>query len=727
MKFTAKLLSIFVFLICSGFYLPFSLAQTEDSMALAQSDARGYDSFLRRMGLEDFSAQLRESIAQENFLNKHVSRRVLEYQSERLEMYNSVRTLAVEILNTLHTNNRGPESRDKIIEFATRLLNTKPYRPTLPKYLENDPDGATKHIMERTRENIEVQPEVLMADLIHVLYGEKNISSVLDQLESSSSSNPLSKDLETEVARLGQLQKKVNHIVQFMYLDNEMGGFSVTALGKALVLGMTRYQILKDRAGASSLDLIAKMKASLKKVGMHYENYVGTKLIVDTVDGKQYSVEIRNGDHLFERSFGQQANEITAGGRPSGIRNWIYAARLGLLGSIIGRNFHNENDEVTAKPGFWERVKKKLRESAMFTNGVSHAGIAEVLIDPETGIRTTRSIDSYVDDKEGGLRFTDILHQFARKSEYLRLIVARPDSKKLAKYAQDFVKKVGYQEVVWMGDRENKDGTIHSKESVPWTPNISREDFEKLHALAAKNPTAYSEEIARRVVHGMKDLFYKGASFAAKFNNSYGRVYCTFAMFISYLRETGLDPQPIRDRWNYIVQVAKKMNLPQLEKFNMAIRLISPVGMLAQKDLYELNDIQVVNYGNAQLKTMIEEGFSEPATAMDPNLHRRLRTYGRFVKGTQVGAKHAAEETLLVGRIENGITINRDYENGKLDENSQRGRAQSSYLQQARAIIDRTQHSTGATPNQTPALKQYKKSTPQVHQPELSCKQVFKK
>ena len=106
---------------------------TPAQSTVASSYDNGYSGFLERVGFENFSQRLRQSIKDKNFLDPNISEKVLVYQSDRLEMYNDVRDIAVEVLNTLHTNNRSPVSRDKIIEFAARLLNMKPIAPYLPE------------------------------------------------------------------------------------------------------------------------------------------------------------------------------------------------------------------------------------------------------------------------------------------------------------------------------------------------------------------------------------------------------------------------------------------------------------------------------------------------------------------------------------------------------------------------------------------------------------------
>lgn len=706
MKTLARSFFILIIFFFGGFYFPSASAQVDSS----RIEDRGYDAFLRRMGFEDFSALLRKSLEEKDFLNKHLSPKVLKFQSERLETYNNARDLALEVLESLYTRNRNPESRDKIIEFTTRLLTTKPFQldERLPDRYAKDPDGALQHVIEITRENIEKQSEILMADLINTLYGKEKI----DQFLSLAEENPAEASKIPEVQHLFSLQKKVNQLVQFMYLDNEMGGFAVTAFGKAMVLGLTRYQFLNKKD-----NLIKKLKASLRNSGLYYENYVGRHLIVEGAKGT-FKVEIRNGDNIFERSFGKQANEITAGIRPSGLQNWLFALRQNLMGSVIGRNFHTDDDSITKNPGVKEQLYKQIRETALMTNGVSHVGTAEVLTDPETGMQTTRSWDSYIDDGEGGIRVTDILHQFARKSEYLRLVVSRFDARKFAKYAQDYVKKFGYNEVAWMGDRENKDKTIANKDSVPWPTEISKEEFFKLHALAETDPEAYAEEIAKREVDGIKNLHRKGLAFAKGFSNSFGRGYCSFVKQLAIKMKTGIDPISTPDRWNIIVKLAKRMKMPGTENLDTNQKLVSPGAFLWQKNLMDANDIQVVDYPLLSTEERIAENFSPRYTARNIDLYRRLKTLRAFVMGAQSGSLEAAENTMLTTWIEDAITIRNEY--GKAADANEHGRPRNSYLAQADRVVNRARERRDKGDTRNPSPSPMAKTS-------LSCSSVFKK
>ncbi len=683
------------FLFISLVFLTFQLANaqiydevTKKPLPQAQ-DPYGYDAFLKRVSFENFSAGLDQSLNDRNFLNPHISQRVLPYHSKRYLINNYARELANELLSTLHTTNRNPESRDKIIEFAIKLLRTEPVDPPnrLPEEFKSNPEKATEYLMEITRENIEVQSEVVMADLINALYGKKVTDEFLKNMSTQD------KETRAAIKHLSYLQKKISHLVQFMYLDNEMGRFSVAALGKALVLGMTRYQVLRDRSGATTSpenNLITRMKKAFKEfndAGFYYENYVGTTLIVNGEDGERKKVEIKNGDFIFERSFGQQANEIISGARPSGFQNTWQAAKLGLMGLIAGRYLHNTDDSITKDPSLNDRMKKSLRESKIFTNGVSHSGVAEVLKDPETGIETTRSIDAYLDEKEGGIRFTDILHQFANKSEFLRFIVARPDPAKLAKLALKSKNEIGYREIVHMGDKENKDGSVHKENSVPWRIGISEPEYNELNSIAERNPQEFAKITGDNLVLGMKELFYKGTGFAHGFSNSHGRVYCSFAMVLAIQIKMGFDIQPIHDRWNYFVQIAKKFNMAGLERYNMKNRIVAPGGLFWQGKLIDFNDIQVVDYPLLPTEERNLEGFSPRQVAQNSELHRQLRTINEFVKNTQDGAQAAAEKSNTIEEIEN--IFNAEIANSKFSgDDRPHGRARNSYLAKARALIE---------------------------------------
>ncbi len=423
--------------------------------------------------------------------------------------------------------------------------------------------------------------------------------------------------------------------------------------------------------------------------GFYYENYVGTTLFANGKDGERKKIEIKNGDFIFERSFGQQANEIISGARPGGLQNAWQAAKLGIMGLIAGRYLHNTDDSITKDPTLSDQIKKSLRESKVFTNGVSHSGVAEVLTDPETGLQTTRSIDAYLDEKEGGIRFTDILHQFANKSEFLRLVVARPDPDKLASLAIKSKNEIGYREIVHMGNKENKDGSVHKENSVPWRIGISESKYNELNSIAEKSSQEFAKITGDNLVLGMKELFYKGTGFAHGFSNSHGRVYCSFAMVLAIQRTMGFDIQPIHDRWNYFVQVAKKFDMAGLERYNMKNRIVAPGGLLWQKKLMDFNDIQVVDFPLLPTEERNLEGFSPKQTARNPELLRQLKTINEFVRNAQDGAQAAAENSNTIEEIEN--IFKAGMANSKLSgDDRPHGRARNSYLARAKGLIETT-------------------------------------
>jgi hypothetical protein len=663
MKITRVLVTILPILVILN--LSLAAAQTLDSgtgvtvtTERSQEVRKGYDDYLRRMGFEDFSGALRESLVQKNFLNKDLSPKVLQFQAKRYEFYNIVRELATDLLLTLHTTNRSPDSRDKLIEFATKLLTIKPIEPPtrLPDRIKNLrgkelETAAWDYAVEVTRQNIENHIQILMSDLIHVTFGQKNTLHALEKLKNGNADPALTAKVET----LKKYEVQISALVKFMYLDAGLGSFSVTALGKALVLGMTRYEKLATKMDPNrKVNLISKIKRSLRKSGLYYENYVGTVLKVNSENGI-VNVQIKNGDFIHERSIGKEANEITSGARPGGFKNFLYAVRLTLLGSLVGTRLFPEEETGSNRKTLLTLAKDRLAKLSAFQTGVSHVGVAEVLHDPETGTETTRSWDNYPDDSEGGIRITDILHQFAKYSEYMRLVVSRYSPSRFLSYAKEYAQKVGYKEIVWMGDRKKADGELQM-DIVPWKSSMTEKEFIELHSAPPSAAASYYEEINRRTIEGMRELFLKGIGFAYGFSNEIGRGYCTFTIFMARLIKTGIDPQPRIDRWNYSVPLLAKMGSAATEGLRVGLRILAPAGFMWQSSLTDPKSIQNVTYPKLSDEERLRTGFSSQEAPMNSDLYHDLKRLPEFVRLSQEGIN--AKDTVTASEIEEALERN---------------------------------------------------------------------
>jgi hypothetical protein len=269
-----------------------------------------------------------------------------------------------------------------------------------------------------------------------------------------------------------------------------------------------------------------------------------------------------------------------------------------------------------------------------FRTGVSHVGVAEKLRDQETGIETTRSWDNYPDAEEGGIRATDILHQFAKEGEYMRFAVARYDPLKFLHHAREYASKVGFKETVWMADVVDKRG--HTRAGVaPISAAITKEEFEKLHSASDAQAKDYYAEVTRRVIHGMREMMMGGIGFAYGFSNELGRGYCTKTIFEAFLRYVGIDPQKVADRWNKAVEGLAKFGSEATKGLNLNLRILAPGGFMWQSELVDPDSVKVVTYKDMTERERLMAGFAPRDISLNADLHRRLRLIQDFVKGGQ--------------------------------------------------------------------------------------------
>lgn len=603
-----------------------------------------YRQFLMKLGFEDQSAELRQSLADKNFLDPEISEKVLTYQAQRYEVFNDVREVAIDILETLHENNLSEAARKKLVNLAVKLVTTKPLRPptAFPQRIENAPAAdrealKLKFAIEVTRENIERQTEILMADIVGSMHGKERIFKLLQQLETGGLTSVSDSD-RNEIEDLKLLQQRLGKIVRFMYLDEYMGAFSVTALGKALILGMTRFEM---REGKGGHDLIKEMKSALKAAGTHYENYVGTKLKVKNHKGEIETVSIENGDFVMERSLSKEALDITSAPRPGGIRNYVRAMRLGLAASVIANLMVPKPDEDTAKLGRFKRalhdMRKAFGELKAVRQGFSHIGMAEVLSDDDTGLQTTRVLDNYPDPNggEGGVRVTDFLHEFAKEGEFMRLGVARFNADKYYAYAHENVFKTGYKNEVWLAHTYDAEGKVVDEGKVPWKTTMSEAEFNYLYGTSKLNAKEFLRYSAARAVQEMHSLKRQGIGFGYGFRNKYGEGYCTFTNWLAWARSLQVDVQPVWDRWHLFVIGLNRAGVGDAADMRMQDRIMAPGGIAWQTQLVNRSDVQIVDYPAMKDHDREELLFQNHDSSLFPEILRGLRRFNTFLRLAQ--------------------------------------------------------------------------------------------
>ncbi|MBI2606075.1 MAG: hypothetical protein HYW49_08350 [Deltaproteobacteria bacterium] len=540
---------------------------------------KDYRQFLMRLGFEDYSNMVREN-RKRNTGAGAASEYVLKFNQGRYGIVNFSRELAILLALKLEQA-EGAEAaalKEKLARLTARLFSLRPMEPptkfpdsVLSVKASELEEAKIQYLVDVTKQNIREHTDTVLSDLYETLYGEEALKTTL------ATEGPTKEALLKELHRIRGL---VERIVEFTYLDSELG--QTRYLGRALATSLIRHARLRGDA-----EFEKTLKAAVKREGLRLENFVGDTLSFTDKDGRTHRLKIENGDFLNERSIGPEAGEITWGARP-GLSNTLRAARMRLLGNIWGLILPKEDFE-SAQLGAVDYARMRLSEKRFATKGFSHVGMANVLEDAETGIKMTWALDNYPNAMEGGIRISGILEQFAPAGEYMRLGVSRYDPKKFWDFAQSQIKEHGHQEIAWIGEKEflDEDGeTIETARSEPdpWKTTISKEEFERLHSAPRSQAAEWYREVMRRTTDHIrhKMLAEDGVGFAYGFSNYKGRLYCSLTVLMASLQATGLELQPVQDRWNIIMRVMKLFNAGPVKDMNLDVRIIAPSGFLWQ-------------------------------------------------------------------------------------------------------------------------------------------------
>ena len=529
-----------------------------------------YREFLMRLGFEDYSSQIKANRKKGTGIGT-ASESVLKFNQGRFEVVNYSRELSLLIMDSLDDSNLS-----KIIDLDAKLLNLIPFEPpskfpaeVLAKHGKELEDAKTKYMVEVTKQYISEHGELVLSDILDAMYGAEKLKEI-------------AKNKDAELLKtIKRIQSLVRKIVTFTYLDAEMG--HTHFLSRALTANLYRYAQLEKQP-----KMIDQIQAAAKKQGHVIENYIGDTLHLKNNEGKVQQLTLQNGDFIMERSQGREAGDITFAARP-GLKNQWRASQLKLLGQVWGEilplEYELESTQLTAT----EFMRMRLSEKEFATRGFSHVGLANVLEDEETGIKMLWAIDNYPNAIEGGIRLSGILEQFAPPGPNLKFGMARYDSKKFWKFAQKQMKEQGYTKVVWSGEKEfiGKDGvSVPQKPPVPdnWESSITEDEYKKLHTVPEKDAAEWHKKINHLMTEYIrhKMLTEDGIGFAYGFSNYKGRTYCSQTVLMAALQSTGLELQPIKDRWNLIAKAMKKLGVEAAADIRTDLRIIAPAGFTWQ-------------------------------------------------------------------------------------------------------------------------------------------------
>ncbi|MBN8554586.1 MAG: hypothetical protein J0L93_04000 [Deltaproteobacteria bacterium] len=597
-----------------------------------------YDQFLRRLGYEDYSAQIR-GLLDSGKVTSEKQRKSLEYNQKRYEIINHSRELAVRLMIALEKI-KDPKKRDlfigRALELTARCIDLQPGNPEkeIPTEIKNLPakqrEAALKeHISHFIASKILQQTTEVTSNFIETLNGASSVESLAETLAKNQSWNP---ELETTAKEFWEIHKLVQEVVSFMWLDSTMGQTSF--LGRALALSLRRYEFFhKD----SKITLPLQKKLELRDLDLG--NFVGTTLSIPDEFGRRQLFNVRTGDRVFERTRELEAAQITNGAIPHWGRVW-FAAQRGLIGTFSAM-FWPSGEMAAAKLSPGQMLRLKASSTHYGSYGVSHIGTAWVPEDPETGIKTTWALDIY----PGGIRQVGIMDAFALPGIFMKIAFARDNPEKLWDLAHAQIEarkdhfsgrfayeKDGYWEVLWNSDvKLLQDGG--SSLLVKWPVMISREEFVKLHSIPRERAKEWYSQVMTRLTDHIRHFYLtqNGTEFSYGFSDKAGELYCASTYCVGMMQSSGVDPQLKKDQYNPVILTLAKVsrwkifkNIKALEALhNLDIdqpRIVTPVGLAVADTIDKVNIVR--------FPTMTQEeqmaSLTDPAKApMNTSLFQR--------------------------------------------------------------------------------------------------------
>lgn len=583
------------------------------------------------LGFEDYSAQAKDTL--ENHPEKmlgNVSPLVLKFNEERFQVINHARELAVLFGSELE---RKGQSRDRIRDFANltaRALSLQPKDPyqELPDEVFNAPpekrEKLAKDILVRwTRNDILEQARALTADFMVTFYGKEAIHTLERKLDNKWNLTDREESMRENVTKI------YNHIlplVRFAYLDSTMG--QTRYLGRALSAVM-----LRESRVSQNKDMEEILMQESKKRGLTLENFVGDTWVLPTEKGKIFRSQIENGDFITERGLEGQSADISWAARPAW-RDTFHAMRRGLWGT-----FTSPLLAVHAKPmeklTSLDKIRMRLSESPLGRQGFSHMGIANVLVDPESGVKMTWIVDNYPNEEYGGIRITG-LEQFGPIGPIKAIGITRYDPEKFWDFVQEHIRKEGYNPVAWVSelepiDKEGKKLKVEKIEKQEVPTLISEEEFRKLHAVPREEAKKWFETIMKRVTeHVRKDyLSESGLGFARGFSNFCGRGYCSFTPNLAARQMVGIDLQQNPDRWSVVLKALKALGVKSAKNLKTDIRIIAPSGFMSQQGLIDPKHTHRIIYPRTALSERVRVTTMPGYLPIDD---RAMEATGRILK-----------------------------------------------------------------------------------------------
>lgn len=551
-------------------YLP-PMERTIDTSMLYTT----YDTLLKDTGFPDLPAAIQKTLSSPEATNlEQINRETLEANWKRLQIINNARELATELLTVFVPQLSDQNAAARIAELNARWLAQKRLEipdafPDEIRNIRNQDQRAeakAKYLTQLIEKNIVRMREQMLADSLYAMYG-------VSDFKARYSGQTRDVQFETQVRRLDVL---INRYVRSLYFDHEMG--LGQWVGEALAIGLVHTsRVSRDRVVR---DFEARLDHRTSAYGHYLSDSITDTLTFETPEGKAEKIQIKTADVLSEMYADSNISRLTATGARPHILNRFKAAKEGLIQPLVIALVAADenalmNKVVEGKKLSWaDKLRLDTANSNVAKLGASHAGMAVVFRNPQSGVAVTRAIDqSNVGPVPWGCtRFVSVKSIYVVPGVYASLGVSSFSPAKMLAYLQELTKEKGFEPVFKVSNvfrpDENRKLKQAEGETFNWTPRITAIDQQKiLNVRMAEAEKWFTNDLAPRLAAEMiRNITDHGMAFRTYGVDPSNKMacYCTESIKIAGFRETGFDLQSNLDRTTWVARLGRKI-IPQMK------------------------------------------------------------------------------------------------------------------------------------------------------------------
>lgn len=567
--------------------------QERPDITLSSNDKTSFeaaDSFLKRMGFEDYSAQARKTLETTEDIAP-VSKWALQLNEDKYETLNGSRKVGNFTYALLKKITRqSPEHFNRALTVLTRImiqqLKRFPQFRLEPLSIGNTTGMTIAQMLElREVELSKRQIERYTVEKINLVKAYLSIWPDLDDDEKVNLTHWLDEvfsDALWDTYRSGTHQQN-------------------RYLGRAIILAVVKYF---RETGSHHLE--NKLASDLRTEFLFLENYIHGQYIQLNDDNKYVTHIFKSGDIAFEYSHGQEAFFTSLVVRPQKKENQNIAAQYKLINDYKdATKFLDTKDYNTAIDkkslglplSFFNQRAYSEFWNMDYANGYSHCGLVEVRVDQQTGIKMAWIWDSFPGSHlDGGVRLMTP-EGFSIVEKHLKLGVLRYDPKKVLSLFKEQISTRGYQTEVWKGyksiTKTNSDKVttpfLLSNEEHFWPTKVDELTVKSWLLVTEKNAERWYQEIILPRVFNRVRAYVNSPDaviFAVGLVSAQSMLYCSQLIVLAFLEATNLDLQDEQDKIPVFVHKLED-KIRNYINLNKDHRVVSPNGLIWQSKIFE--------------------------------------------------------------------------------------------------------------------------------------------